>query len=135
NPGSPCGTLHPSSALRALQRPGRVVVVDEAFMTMVPGEPMSLAREALDDVVVVRSLTKLLSIPGLRAGYAIAPAHLADRLRAGRRGRPTRSPWSHWRRPVRTRTSWRRPPSAPTARAPTSRRGWGRWAPCGCGRR
>jgi histidinol-phosphate/aromatic aminotransferase/cobyric acid decarboxylase-like protein len=84
NPASPCGTLHPSSALRALRSPGRVVVVDEAFMTMVPGEPMSLARERLDDVIVVRSLTKLLSIPGLRAGYAIAPAHLADRLRAVR---------------------------------------------------
>jgi histidinol-phosphate/aromatic aminotransferase/cobyric acid decarboxylase-like protein len=45
-------------------------------------------RERLDDVVVVRSLTKALSIPGLRAGYAVAAAPLAARLRA------VRPPWS-----------------------------------------
>jgi histidinol-phosphate aminotransferase len=84
NPGSPCGTLQPAAAILALRRPGRLVVVDEAFMSMVPGEPGSLAGEALADVIVVRSLTKLLSIPGLRAGYAIAPASLARRLRAVR---------------------------------------------------
>jgi histidinol-phosphate/aromatic aminotransferase/cobyric acid decarboxylase-like protein len=54
----------------------------------VPGEPGSLVREALHDVVVVRSLTKSLGIPGLRAGYAVAPVALADRLRA------VRPPWS-----------------------------------------
>jgi len=36
----------------------------------------------------VRSLTKALAIPGLRAGYAVAPAVLAKRLRA------VRPPWS-----------------------------------------
>jgi histidinol-phosphate/aromatic aminotransferase/cobyric acid decarboxylase-like protein/adenosyl cobinamide kinase/adenosyl cobinamide phosphate guanylyltransferase len=84
NPGSPCGTLHPAGAILALRRPGRVVIVDEAFMGMVPGEPGSLAAEPLDDAIVVRSLTKLVAIPGLRAGYAIAPPHLATRLRAVR---------------------------------------------------
>jgi histidinol-phosphate/aromatic aminotransferase/cobyric acid decarboxylase-like protein len=57
-------------------------------MDMVPGEPASLARDAPADVIVIRSLTKSLSIPGLRAGYAIAAAPLADRLRA------VRPPWS-----------------------------------------
>jgi len=88
NPASPSGTIDPASALLALRRPGRVVVVDEAFMGLVPGEPASLAGERLDDVVVVRSLTKALAVPGLRVGYAIAPDPLARRLRA------VRPPWS-----------------------------------------
>ena len=88
NPASPSGTLDPAAAVLALRRPGRVVVVDEAFMGLVPGEPQSLAGERLDDVIVVRSLTKSLSLPGLRAGYAIAAPALAERLRA------VRPPWS-----------------------------------------
>jgi len=88
NPASPSGTLDPRGALLALRRPGRTLVVDEAFMDLVPGEPSSLVREPLPGVVVTRSLTKSLAIPGLRAGYAIAPAPLADRLRA------VRPPWS-----------------------------------------
>jgi histidinol-phosphate/aromatic aminotransferase/cobyric acid decarboxylase-like protein/adenosyl cobinamide kinase/adenosyl cobinamide phosphate guanylyltransferase len=88
NPASPSGTLDPLRSLLALRRPGRTVVVDEAFMDLVPGEAPSLVREALDDVIVVRSMTKSLAIPGLRAGYAVAPVPLADRLRA------VRPPWS-----------------------------------------
>jgi len=88
NPASPSGTLHPASALLALRAPGRTVVIDEAFMSLVPGEPASLVRERLEDVIVVRSLTKLLSIPGLRVGYAVAPPALARALRAAR------PPWS-----------------------------------------
>lgn len=88
NPASPSGTLDPAAALLALRRPGRVVVVDEAFMDLVPGEPATLARERLGDVIVVRSLTKSLAVPGLRAGYALAPPELAARLRA------VRPPWS-----------------------------------------
>jgi histidinol-phosphate/aromatic aminotransferase/cobyric acid decarboxylase-like protein len=88
NPASPSGTLDPAAAILALRAPGRVVVVDEAFMEMVPGEPGSLAGERLDDLIVIRSLTKLLSIPGLRVGYALAPPRLAAALEA------VRPPWS-----------------------------------------
>jgi histidinol-phosphate/aromatic aminotransferase/cobyric acid decarboxylase-like protein/adenosyl cobinamide kinase/adenosyl cobinamide phosphate guanylyltransferase len=88
NPASPSGTLVPATAILALRRPGRVVVVDEAFMELVPGRSPSLVGERLDDVVVVRSLTKALAIPGLRAGYAVAAPALADALRA------VRPPWS-----------------------------------------
>jgi histidinol-phosphate aminotransferase len=92
NPASPSGTLDPAAAILALRRPGRIVVVDEAFMDLVPGEVGSLVRECLDDTIVIRSLTKALGIPGLRAGYAVAGAHggagLAGRLRA------VRPPWS-----------------------------------------
>jgi len=88
NPASPTGTLDPASALLALRRPGRVLVVDEAFMDLVPGEPATLVRDSLEDVIVVRSFTKVLAIPGLRAGYAVAAAPLARRLRH------VRPPWS-----------------------------------------
>jgi histidinol-phosphate/aromatic aminotransferase/cobyric acid decarboxylase-like protein/adenosyl cobinamide kinase/adenosyl cobinamide phosphate guanylyltransferase len=88
NPASPSGTLDLAAALLALRRRGRVVVVDEAFMDLVPGEPASLVRERMDDVVVVRSLTKALAVPGLRAGYAVTGPALAERLRA------VRPPWS-----------------------------------------
>jgi histidinol-phosphate/aromatic aminotransferase/cobyric acid decarboxylase-like protein/adenosyl cobinamide kinase/adenosyl cobinamide phosphate guanylyltransferase len=88
NPASPSGTLDPAATLLALRRPGRVLVVDEAFMDLVPGEPATLVRERLDDVIVVRSITKALSIPGLRAGYAVAPRALTERLRT------VRPPWS-----------------------------------------
>lgn len=88
NPASPSGTLDPVASLLQLRRPGRTVVVDEAFMDLVPGQPASLVRDVLPDVIVVRSMTKSLAIPGLRAGYAVASAPLAERLRA------VRPPWS-----------------------------------------
>jgi histidinol-phosphate/aromatic aminotransferase/cobyric acid decarboxylase-like protein/adenosyl cobinamide kinase/adenosyl cobinamide phosphate guanylyltransferase len=88
NPASPSGTLDPAAAILALRRPGRVVVVDEAFMDIVPGRTPSLVGERLDDVIVVRSLTKVLAVPGLRVGYAVATPPLAARLRAAR------PPWS-----------------------------------------
>jgi histidinol-phosphate aminotransferase len=53
-------------------------------MDLVPGEPGTLAGEALDDMIVIRSLTKVLAVPGLRVGYALAPPPLAERLRAVR---------------------------------------------------
>jgi cobyrinic acid a,c-diamide synthase len=71
NPTNPTGRLHPADALRGLVRPGRLVVVDEAFMDAVPGEVESLAAEQVDGLVVIRSLTKHWSIPGIRAGYVL----------------------------------------------------------------
>ncbi|QVT77904.1 Hydrogenobyrinate a,c-diamide synthase [Nocardioides aquaticus] len=88
NPTNPTGVLHPADVLRALVRPGRLVVVDEAFMDAVPGEPESLAGGPLDGLVVLRSLTKHWSVPGVRAGYLLgAPDVVAD-LRRGQ------TPWS-----------------------------------------
>ena len=101
NPTNPTGVLHPAWALRALARPGRVVVVDEAFMDAVPGEPSSLAGSpagvpgsgrqdstGIPGVLVLRSLTKLWGIPGVRAGYALGDADLVADLRA------QQPPWS-----------------------------------------
>lgn len=88
NPTNPTGVLHPAAALRALLRPGRLVVVDEAFMDAVPGEPETLVHDVDPGLLVIRSLTKHWSIPGLRAGYLLAAPSVVAELRAGQ------VPWS-----------------------------------------
>lgn len=84
NPTNPTGVLHTRAEILALRRPGRIVVVDEAFADAVPGEPESLAADALPDVVVLRSLTKTWSLAGLRVGYALGAPDVLARLAAGR---------------------------------------------------
>jgi histidinol-phosphate aminotransferase len=87
NPTNPTSVLHTREAVLALGRPGRIVVVDEAFADAVPGEPETLAGHALPDVVVLRSLTKTWSLAGLRVGYALGAPDVLERLTASR---------SHW---------------------------------------
>ena len=84
NPTNPTSVLHPRNQLLALRRPGRIVVVDEAFADAIPGEPASLSGESLPDVVVLRSLTKTWALPGLRVGYALGPRDVLDRMTARR---------------------------------------------------
>jgi histidinol-phosphate aminotransferase len=80
NPTNPTSVLHPAAAVAALARPGRTLVVDEAFMDAVPGEPGSLAAGGVPGVVVVRSLTKTWGLAGLRIGYVLADAAVAAAL-------------------------------------------------------
>jgi histidinol-phosphate aminotransferase len=84
NPTNPTSVLHSREQIAALRRPGRIVVVDEAFADSVPGETESLASVSLPDVVVLRSLTKTWGLAGLRVGYALGPADLLDRMTARR---------------------------------------------------
>ncbi|UKY49445.1 Rv2231c family pyridoxal phosphate-dependent protein CobC [Streptomyces inhibens] len=73
NPTNPTSMLHPAAVLARLARPGRTLVVDEAFMDAVPGERESLARRTdLPGLVVLRSLTKTWGLAGLRIGYVLA---------------------------------------------------------------
>jgi histidinol-phosphate aminotransferase len=84
NPTNPTAVLHTREQILALRRPGRIIVVDEAFADAVPGEPESLADVQLSDVVVLRSLTKTWSLAGLRVGYALGAPELLARLTATR---------------------------------------------------
>ncbi len=88
NPTNPTGVLHPVATIEALLRPGRLVVVDEAFMDCVPGETESLTDRHRDGLLVIRSLTKHWSIPGIRAGYLLGPADVVADLRRAQ------VPWS-----------------------------------------
>lgn len=84
NPTNPTSVLHPADAILGLRRPGRIIVVDEAFADAVPGEPESLAGRSLPDVLVLRSLTKTWSLAGLRVGYALGAPDVLARLSAHR---------------------------------------------------
>jgi histidinol-phosphate/aromatic aminotransferase/cobyric acid decarboxylase-like protein len=81
NPTNPTGVLHPATAIGALLRPGRLVVVDEAFMDTVPGEPESMAGATNAGLLVIRSLTKHWGIPGVRAGYVLGRPDIVVGLR------------------------------------------------------
>lgn len=95
NPNNPTGTLDPPDRIAGLCRPGRTVILDEAFMDFVPDDQdaASLAhRDDLPGLVVVRSVTKLWGLPGLRAGYLLAPAGLRARLAAACQPWPVSGP-------------------------------------------
>ncbi|MFF5017931.1 Rv2231c family pyridoxal phosphate-dependent protein CobC [Streptomyces sp. NPDC001165] len=73
NPTNPTSVLHPAATIAELARPGRTLVVDEAFMDAVPGEREALAgRTDVPGLVVLRSLTKTWGLAGLRIGYVLA---------------------------------------------------------------
>jgi len=92
NPTNPTSVLHPAEVLERLRVPGRVLVVDEAFMDAVPGETESLlkpgAGATLTGLLVLRSLTKTWGLAGLRAGYVVGDPALVAALRA------QQPPWS-----------------------------------------
>ena len=74
NPHNPTGQLWSRASLEPLLQRFALVICDEAFLPLVPnGEQQSLiplvAQHA--NLVVIRSLTKLYGIAGLRLGYAV----------------------------------------------------------------
>ena len=93
NPTNPTSIAHPRDVLLQLVRPGRIVVVDEAFADCLPGEPESVAGDAdLDGLVVIRSLTKTWALAGLRVGYLLAAPELVRTLAAAQPPWPVSSP-------------------------------------------
>ena len=93
NPTNPTSVAHPREALLSLVRPGRLVVVDEAFADCLAGERESLAGTAdLNGLVVIRSLTKTWALAGLRVGYLLAAADVVALLAAGQPLWPVSTP-------------------------------------------
>ncbi|MEK8071187.1 Rv2231c family pyridoxal phosphate-dependent protein CobC [Rhodococcoides navarretei] len=84
NPTNPTSVLHPRQAVLSLRESGRTLVVDEAFADAVLGAGESLASQSLDDVLVLRSLTKTWALAGLRCGYALGHPDVLARLQYGR---------------------------------------------------
>lgn len=76
NPTNPTSRLHPRASILGLLRPGRLVVVDEAFMDVAVGGGDSVLDDAVvrEGLLVVRSLTKTFGLAGIRAGYLVGGA-------------------------------------------------------------
>lgn len=89
NPHNPTGQLWSRASLEPLLQQYSLVICDEAFLPLVPdGEVQSLIPLVAEhsNLVVVRSLTKLFGIAGVRLGYAVG---LPERLQR----------WASWRDP------------------------------------
>lgn len=91
HPDNPTGRLEPIEVVAALCRPGRVVVVDEAFADFLP-DAGGLHGAGLPGVVCIRSLTKLWGLAGLRVGYLLGDDALVARLAAARQPWPASAP-------------------------------------------
>ena len=84
NPNNPDGRLVAKGDLLALAdalAPG-LLVVDEAFMDVVPASASLAGEVGRANLVVLRSFGKFFGLAGLRLGFALASAETAARLRA-----------------------------------------------------
>ena len=91
NPHNPTGKLWKKDEILPYLEQFELVVVDEAFMDfLTPDREESLIPMVAErsNLVILRSLTKFYSLPGLRIGYAIAHP---ERLQRWQRWR---DPWS-----------------------------------------
>ena len=89
NPHNPTSQLWSRASLETLLSQFALVICDEAFLPLVPdGEQQSLIPLVPHhpNLVVIRSLTKLYGIAGLRLGYAVAHPERLQR-------------WAEWRDP------------------------------------
>ncbi|MEG3875998.1 threonine-phosphate decarboxylase CobD [Microcoleus sp. herbarium7] len=90
NPHNPTGLLFGREAIRPYLEQLPLVVVDEAFMDFLPPseqESSIAAVEEFPNLVILRSLTKFYSLPGLRMGCAIGHPDILGRWQL------RRDPW------------------------------------------
>ena len=73
------------------RQPRPVTIVDEAYLPFLPDEAeRTLVNEAAarDNLIVLRSMTKIFAFPGLRVGYAVASAELIRKFKR------SQQPWT-----------------------------------------
>ena len=74
NPNNPSGTVLASEGIMELaeRHPDRFFIVDESFIDFADEVPVQdlLAKRPLSNVLVLKSLSKVFGVPGIRLGYA-----------------------------------------------------------------
>jgi len=89
SPNNPTGILYTAEELQRMadwtSTTNTWLVVDEAFLDFVEEEKAYTLADSLSDyprVILMRSMTKMYAIPGLRLGYAIAHPDVVARMKA-----------------------------------------------------
>ena len=93
HPNNPTGRAWERPRLLDLidRNPSLLTVVDEAYLPFLPDEDdrtLIRAASSRENLIVLRSMTKIFAFPGLRIGYAVAAPELINRLRR------SQQPWS-----------------------------------------
>lgn len=90
NPSNPIGTMLPADALSDLRRrlPADVLLVLDAayadYVTDAGYDPGAALVETHDNVVMLRTFSKIYGLAGFRVGWAYAPSEIADVLHRAR---------------------------------------------------
>jgi len=88
SPNNPTGTRVTNEALAdflAKLPPHVIAVLDEAYYEFLDNPPDTVARvKAGERVVLMRTFSKIQGLAGLRIGYGLAPADIADLLQRAR---------------------------------------------------
>ena len=89
HPNNPTGQTCGHLDLLVENHPGTLFVIDEAFIDFAPDCPSLVQRvKDLPNLIVLRSLTKVFAIPGLRLGYMVAGEPLLQKIQA------FKTPWT-----------------------------------------
>ena len=84
NPNNPTGTLTEKEVLLKLLRTNKFLFIDEVFMDFVDeAHKFTMLDMAirLKNIFILKSLTKLFALPGLRLGYGIAHPEIIEKLK------------------------------------------------------
>jgi histidinol-phosphate aminotransferase len=79
NPNNPTGTFTPVDEILPVLDFGVVVMVDEAYVEFC-GETVAPLVARYDNLLVLRTMSKWAGLAGLRVGYAVASAAIAEQL-------------------------------------------------------
>jgi histidinol-phosphate aminotransferase len=79
NPNNPSGNLTPRKDIIALLDTGVPVMLDEAYYEF-SGETLAPLIGKYDNLIILRTFSKWAGLAGLRVGYGLFPARVADYL-------------------------------------------------------
>lgn len=91
-PNNPTGTVVPRAEVKMLLEQGMnshtYLVVDEAFVDFAPSESLVKLWKEYPNLILLRSLTKMYTIPGIRLGFMMAGKAVVEELKK------VQIPWS-----------------------------------------